>query len=110
VRVADLDRSSDGDRAIGGGSRGLFVGLPAIRVDSNLEDDFTAANFLALKSVEGLLLLLLGTNIDEAITLGTAWLTPATADDASRDDVDSGLGEKRGEGGVVDSEAEVGDE
>jgi hypothetical protein len=108
--MTDLDGSGNGDRAISGIGLGLLVGFLYIRVDGNLEDDFTTANFCALKRLDCLLLLLLRTNIDEAITLGAAWLTPATADDASRDDGDSGVGEERGEGGVVDSEAEVGDE
>lgn len=107
VRVTDLDGSGDSDWAIIGG---LLVGFLYIGVDGNLKNDFTTTNFFALKGLDCLLLLLLGTNIDEAIALGPAWLTPATADDTSRDDGDSGVGEERGEGGVVDSEAEVRDE
>lgn len=110
MRVTDLDGSGDSDRAIRGGSLGFLVGFLYIRVDGNLKNNFTTANFLALKGLDCLLLLLLGANIDKAIALGTAWLSPATADDASSDDSDSGLGEERGEGGVVDVEAEVRDE
>lgn len=105
--MTDLDGSGDSDRAISGS---ILVGFLNIGVDGNLKNDFTTANFFALKGLDCLPLLLLGTNVDEAIALGPAWLTPATADDASRDDSDSGVGEERGEGGVVDSEAEVRDE
>ena len=107
MRVTDLDGGGDGDRARGGF---LVVGFLYIGVDGNLKNNFTTANFLALKGLNCLLLLLLGANIDEAIALGTAWLAPATADDASSDDGDSSLREERREGGVVDIEAKVRDE
>lgn len=79
-------------------------------VDGDLDGDLASSNLLALQGRDGLLLLILRANIDEAVALGAAGLTPAAADNAGRDDVDTGLGEERGQAGIVDGETEVGDE
>jgi hypothetical protein len=81
-----------------------------LSIDGDLDSDFPSSNFFALKELEGLLLLLLGADIDEAIALGATRLTPSTTNDAGRGDGNSGGSEEFGEGGVIDSEAEIGNE
>lgn len=77
-------------------------------VDGDLDCDGATTDLFAIESGNGLLLLSLTTNIDESVTLALAGLSPTTANDAGRDNSDSGLGEQGGKLGIVNSEAEVG--
>lgn len=103
------DLGSDERRHVVG--RGVYlVGFVFLSVDGDLDGDLPSSDFLALKELEGLPLLLLGTYIDETIAFGAARLTPSTTNDASGGDSNPGGSEEFGKGGVVDSEAQVGDE
>jgi len=91
--------------------RGVYlIGFVFLGVDGDLDGDLPSSDFLALKELEGLLLLLLGTYIDETIAFGATRLTPSTTNDASRGDGNPGGSKEFGKGGVIYSEAEVGDE
>jgi hypothetical protein len=104
-------------RDLGRHERRLIVGRSVylvvfmfLRVDGDLDGDLPSSDFFALKELEGLLLLLLGTDIDETIAFGATRLTPSTTNDASRGDSNPGGSEEFGKGGVIDGEAEIGDE
>lgn len=79
-------------------------------VDSDLDGDGPATNVLPIEGSDGLLLFLLAANIDEAIALALPGLSPPPANDASRDNVDAGLGEYGAQCGVIGVESKVGDE
>ena len=79
-------------------------------IDGDLDCDGTTTNLLALESVDGLLLFILVTNVDETIPLAFSGLTPPPTDDASSVDPEARIGEESGEACVVDIEAEIGNE
>lgn len=79
-------------------------------VDGDLDGDGAATDLFALESLDGLLLLLLVADVDEAVALRLAGLPPATTNDASAVDLDVLVGEELGEALVINVEAEVGDE
>jgi len=79
-------------------------------IDGNLDGDGTTTDLLALESVDGLLLFSLVTNVDEAVSLALSGLTPPPSNNASSDDFEAGVGEESSEAGIVDVEAEVGNE
>jgi hypothetical protein len=81
-----------------------------LRVNGNFDSNLPSSNLFALEKLESLLLLVLGANVDESIALGATRLAPATTDDTSRVDVDTGRSEEFRESSVVNGEAEVGDE
>lgn len=81
-----------------------------MRVNGNFDSNLPSSNLFALEKLESLLLLVLGANVDESIALGATRLAPATTDDTSRVDVDTGRSEEFRESSVVNGEAEVGDE
>jgi hypothetical protein len=92
--------------ASGGGSVIVILGS----VDGDLDSDGTTSDLLALESFNGLLLLLLATNIDKAVTLRASGMAPAFTDDAGRNDVDACLGEETSQASIVNVEAKVGNE
>ena len=79
-------------------------------IDGDLDGDGTTTDLFALESVDGLLLFSLVTNVDEAVSLAPSGFAPPPSNDASRIDLDTGIGEESGEGVVIDVEAEVGNE
>lgn len=87
-----------------------FTILVLLRVDGNLNGDRTSAHFLALESLDGLLLFFLVTNVDEAVTLAPPGLAPASADNPSRVDANASIGEQSCQTSIVEIESEVGDE
>jgi hypothetical protein len=103
------DLGSDERRLVMGRSVYL-VGFMLLSIDGDLDGDLPSPNFFALKELEGLLLLLLRTDIDEAIAFGAARLAPSTTNDASGGYGNPSRSEEFGKGGIINSEAEVGDE
>jgi hypothetical protein len=87
---------------------GVFLVLRS--VDSNFNGDGASANFFALKSGDSFLLLFLTANVDKTVALGAARLTPASANDTGRNNIDTGLSEESRETSVINVETEVGDE
>lgn len=79
-------------------------------IDGDLDSDGTATDFLALESVDGLLLFGLVANVDKAITLAPSGVTPPLSNDAGRNDLEAGISEESSKPVVVDVEAEVGNE
>lgn len=79
-------------------------------VDGNLDGNGPTSELLAVQGGDGLLLVRLGANINEAIALALPGLTPAPAHDASVNNFDSGVSEESCKSSVINSEAEVGDE
>jgi len=102
------DDDSIGSLAVG--SILLNNGVFMRSIDGDLDGDGTTTDLLALESVDGLLLFILVTNVDETIPLAFSGLAPPPSDDASVGDVDARLGEESGETRVVDVEAKVGNE
>lgn len=95
----------------GGGSTLLSILMLLLGgVDSDLDGNRTTGNLLAFKSGDGLLLVLLRANVDEAVALAPPGLAPAATDDASRDDLETSLSEEGGEASIVNAEAKVGNE
>ena len=76
-------------------------------IDGDFDGDGTTTDFLALESVDGLLLFSLVTNVDEAVSLALSGFAPPPSDDASRVDPETGIGEQSGKAGIIDVEAEV---
>lgn len=79
-------------------------------VDGDLDGDGTTTNLLALEGVDGLLLLIFVTDVNETVPLAPPGLAPPCSDDASRVNIETRISEESGEAGVVDVEAEVGNE
>jgi hypothetical protein len=79
-------------------------------IDGDLDGDGTTTDLLALESVDGLLLFSLVINFNEAVSLAPSGFAPPPSNDASSNDLESGVGEESGKAGVVDVEAEVGNE
>jgi len=100
------DDDSVGSVVVGGVL--LNSGVFTTGIDGNLDGDGTTTDLLALESVDGLLLFILVTNIDETIPLAFSGLTPPPSDDASIVDPEARLGEESGEACVVDTEAKIG--
>ena len=88
----------------------LLCGGVVIGVHRDLDRDGSATDLLALESQDGLLLLLLAANVDEAVALALAGLAPTAAHDARGLHFNARVSEERGKTGVVDVETEVGDE
>ena len=110
VRLGGGGGSSRGGGGVSGGSSTFSILVLVGSVDGDLDGDGATGNLLALKSGNGLLLVLFRTNIDEAVALALPGVPPAAADDASRDHLEASLGEEGGEASVVNAEAKVGDE
>lgn len=91
-------------------SLAFSLGLIGLSIDSNLDSNGSAANLFALEELNSLLLLLLTANVNETVALGLAGLPPATTNNTSRVDLNTGLGEQGAEASIIDGEAEVGDE
>ena len=106
MEARDLGRD---ERRLVMGKSVYLVGFMFLSIDGDLDGNLPSSNFFALKELEGLLLLFLGTDIDEAIAFGAARLAPPTTNDASRGNGNPSGSEEFGKGGVIDSEAEVGD-
>ena len=98
-------RSGFGSISIGLGLSLSFCGLS---IDSNLDSDGPAADLLAFKELDGFLLLLLATDIDEAVALGLAGLAPAATNNTGGVNVNTSLSEQGTETSIIDREAEVG--
>ena len=79
-------------------------------IDGDLDGDGTTTDLLALEGFDGFLLFILVTDVDEAVSLALSGLTPPPTNNASRDDFETGISEESGETGIVDVEAEVGNE
>jgi hypothetical protein len=79
-------------------------------VDGDLDSDGTTTDLLTIKGRDGLLLVFLRANINEAVTLALAGLAKAPADDASIDYGDASISEQVAESGIVNSKAKIGDE
>ena len=77
-------------------------------IDGDFDGDGASTDLLALESVDGLLLFILITNVDETIPLAFSGLTPPPSDDTSIVDPEARIGEESGEACVFDVEAEVG--
>ena len=105
---------------LGGGSSGgsgfssisfslglIFSGLS---INCDLDSNSSAADFLAFDELDSFLLLLLATDINEAVALGLAGLTPAAANNTSGVNVNTSLSEQGTETSIIDREAEVGHE
>ena len=112
--IRELGSRSNGGRSLSRLLRILRFGLAllcgvVIGVHCDLDRDGSATDLLALESQDGLLLLLLAANIDEAVALALAGLTPAAAHDARGLHVNACVSEERGKTGVIDVETEVGD-
>jgi hypothetical protein len=115
------------DRRLG---RGVFVGyfgssittigssVPAIRTiaigrwraNSDFNSNFAPIDFLVCECLESLLLLLLRTDVDEAVAFAATGAAIATAYNTSRNDVNVSRSENISEGNIVDIESEIGDE
>lgn len=105
----DLGSSDNGIRGLAVGGILLSGAVLTTSIDGDLDGDGTTTDLLALKSVDGLLLFSFVTNIDEAISPALSGLPPPL-NDASRVDFDTCISEESGKAGVIDVEAEVGDE
>jgi len=79
-------------------------------IDGDLDGDGTTTDLLALESVDGLLLFSLVANVDEAVSLALSGLTPPPSNNASRANIETSVSKESSEAGVVDVEAEVGNE
>jgi len=97
--------------------RGLAVGVILLSnavfvtsVDRDLDSDGATTDLLALESVDGLLLFTLVANVDETVSLAPSGFAPPPSNDASRIDVEAGISEESGKAGIVDVEAEIGNE
>lgn len=102
----------DGGSLGGGDVRLRLTGLLLVlgSVDGNFDGNLATADILALKSLDGLVLLGFITDINETVSLAATGLSPTTANNASRGDGDTGLGKELGETGILNVEAKVGDE
>jgi len=102
-----------GDNSIGGRA---VDGIPldnavfTTSIDGYLDGDSTTTDLLALESVDSLLLLSLVTNVDEAVSLAPSGFAPPPSNNASSIDLETGISEESGKAGIVDVEAEVGNE
>jgi hypothetical protein len=105
-----LGSGGGGISTISRGGGGFISGVLVGGVDSNLDSDGASTNLLALQSSDGLLLLCLAANIDESVTLALPGLSPAPANDAGANDVDTSLSEEGGKTSIVNIETKVGDE
>jgi hypothetical protein len=89
---------------------GLFlIGFVTLSIDCYLDGNGSSLDFFALEGGNGLLLLFLIADIDEAVALALARTTKLPADNASRNDVDTGFGEQFSERGIINVETKVGD-
>lgn len=79
-------------------------------IDCDLDGDGAATDLLALESVDGLLLFILITNVNEAVTLAPSEPAPPLSNNTGRVDLEASISEEGGKAGVVDVEAEVGNE
>jgi len=102
-----------GDNSIGG----LAVnGIPLCNtvfmtsIDGYLDGDGTTTDLLTLESVDGLLLFSLVTNLDKAVSLAPPGFAPPPSNNASRIDFETGISEESGKAGIIDVEAEIGNE
>lgn len=102
------DNSIIRDLAVGGIPLNSAVFMTSI--DGNLDGDSTTTDLFALESVDGLLLFSLVTNVNEAISLAPSRLAPSLSNNAGRIDIETRISEESGKAGVVDVEAEVGNE
>ena len=99
----------------GGGSRDLSSAVNRLlffvlrSVDGDLDSNGTTGNLFSVEGVDRLLLVFLGADVDEAVSLALPGITPAATDNAGRSDVDAGFGEQSFEAIIVDAEAKVGD-
>jgi len=107
---------SGGFRSDGGSSiafsRHGFCGVlfPVLSIDGDLDSKFAAVDFFTLQSLESLLLLFLGANINKAVALALPGSTPPLPDNASGDDIETVGREDFGELGVINAKTEIGDE
>jgi hypothetical protein len=92
-----------------GGVLGFVNQFLTGRIDSNLDGDCTAANFLALNSLDCLQLFLLSANIDKAVTFAPPGCPPLATNHAGGNDIDTSFSKERREGIIVYAEAKVGD-
>lgn len=91
------------------GSRSSVISSTVVSRSGNgdLHGNFAPVDFLASERLEGLLLLLLVTNIYETVALATTGLTETAANDTSRHDVDTSLFEELAECSVINVEGKV---
>ena len=102
------DDNSIGNLAVGV----ILLNIPGFvrGIDGDFDGDGTTTDLFTLEGVDGLLLFGLVTNVDKTIPLAPPGLTPPGSDDASGVDIETCISEECGEAGVVDVEAEVGNE
>ena len=98
------DAAVAGDDALSVGLAVVFLQW-LVGLDGDLDGDGTATDLFALEKLNSLRLLSLVTDIDEAVSLALARVTPTAADDASRVDSNARFCEQRGQAGVVNGEA-----
>lgn len=103
-------RSSSGSSRSWGGGISVGGGFVILRgVDGNFDCDLPSADVFALEGFDSLLLLVLGANVNEAVALAPPGCTPASADNTSRFDLDTSVGEEGRETSVINVEPKVGD-
>jgi hypothetical protein len=106
--------SVNGSRT-GGGRRDLSSAINKLlffvvkSVDGDLDSNGTTANIPSVEGVDRRLLVFLGADVDETVSLAPPGI-PAATDNASRNDVDAGFGEQSFKAIIVDVEAKIGDE
>jgi hypothetical protein len=99
-----------------GWSRGCLLCLRFIialfflgSVDSDLDNDGTAADFFTLEELNGFLLLLLVSYVNKAIAFALPGTTVSPAYNTGRGNINTCLGEEGRERGFVNIETEIGD-
>lgn len=77
-------------------------------VDGNFDGNGTTTDLLTFQGSDGLLLLGLAADINKSVALAFPGLSPAPADNAGADDVNSGLSEEGRKSGIINAESKVG--
>jgi len=106
----DLESLDNGIGDLGVGRILLCSAAFMTSIDGDLDGNSTSTDLLALESVDGLLLFILVTNVNEAVSLAPPGLAPPLSNNAGRNDLETGISEESGKAVVVDVEAEVGNE
>jgi hypothetical protein len=77
-------------------------------INGDLDCNLPSTDVFTLKGCDGLLLFSLRADVDEAITLAFPGLSPSPANNASRDDADTGFREESRKTSIINVETEVG--
>ena len=107
VHLSCVDDDGIGSLVVGCIFGGIGI-APSRGVDGNPNNDGATVELFALEGIDGLLLLGLITNVDEAVTLAPSGITPTPSNDASRNNFEPGIGEESGQSIVFKVEAKVG--